>query len=93
MWPCYLVDVLDGSPEHCGGSTDSKSERGSHPVVRMPMRQWMLRITRFAQRLLDDLDGLDWDDSIKGMQRNWIGRSEARPARGPAITFGKLCLP
>jgi len=49
-------------------------------VVRMPMRQWMLRITRFAQRLLDDLDGLDWDDSIKGMQRNWIGRSEARSA-------------
>ncbi len=44
----------------------------------MPMRQWMLRITRFAQRLLDDLDNLDWDDSIKGMQRNWIGRSEAR---------------
>ena len=58
--------------------TDGKSERGSHPVVRMPMRQWMLRMTRFAQRLLDDLDGLDWDDSIKGMQRNWIGRSEAR---------------
>src|SRR4051812_20243558 len=55
---------------------DGKSERGEHPVVRMPMRQWMLRITAYADRLLDDLDGLDWADSIKEMQRNWIGRSE-----------------
>jgi len=42
----------------------------------MPMRQWMLAITKYADRLLSDLGGLDWDDSIKGMQRNWIGRSE-----------------
>ena len=55
----------------------------------MPMRQWMLRITQFAQRLLDDLDGLDWDDSIKGMQRNWIGRSEARSSHSTlAAVFG-----
>ena len=73
-----LPTCSDSSPDPDPVSTDGKSERGSHPVVRMPMRQWMLRITRFAQRLLDDLDGLDWDDSIKGMQRNWIGRSEAR---------------
>ena len=55
---------------------DGKSEVGGHPVLRKPMRQWMLRITAFAQRLLDDLDTIDWSDSLKEMQRNWIGRSE-----------------
>ena len=55
---------------------DGRSERGGHPVVRRPMKQWMLRITDYAERLLDDLDNLDWPDSIKEMQRNWIGRSE-----------------
>jgi len=55
---------------------DGKSEVGGHSVVRKPMRQWMLRITAFAQRLLDDLDTIDWSDSLKEMQRNWIGRSE-----------------
>jgi leucyl-tRNA synthetase len=52
------------------------SERGGFPVVRLPMKQWMLKITAYADRLLADLDGLDWSDSIKEMQRNWIGRSE-----------------
>jgi leucyl-tRNA synthetase len=51
------------------------SERGGHPVVRKPMRQWMLRITKFAERLLDGLDGLDWSDSIKKLQSDWIGKS------------------
>jgi leucyl-tRNA synthetase len=55
---------------------NGKSEVGGHPVVRKPMRQWMLRITAFAQRLLDDLETIDWSDSLKEMQRNWIGRSE-----------------
>ena len=55
---------------------DGLSERGGHPVERRPMRQWMLRITAYADRLLEDLDELDWDESIKEMQRNWIGRSE-----------------
>jgi leucyl-tRNA synthetase len=55
---------------------DGLSERGGHPVVRMPMKQWMLRITAYADRLLGDLEGLAWGDSIKEMQRNWIGRSE-----------------
>ncbi|GJP73364.1 hypothetical protein CLOP_g4089 [Closterium sp. NIES-67] len=55
---------------------DGVSERGGHPVIRKPMRQWMLRITAYADRLLDDLDGLDWPESVKEMQRNWIGRSE-----------------
>jgi len=54
---------------------DGKSERGGHPVVRMPLKQWMLRITAYADRLTSELDDLDWSDSIKFMQRNWIGRS------------------
>ncbi len=54
---------------------DGKSERGGHPVVRKPMKQWMLRITAYADRLLDDLDGLDWPEGIKAMQRDWIGKS------------------
>jgi leucyl-tRNA synthetase len=55
---------------------DGKSERGNHPVVRMPLRQWLLRITAYADRLLDDLEPLNWSESIKQMQRNWIGKSE-----------------
>ena len=55
---------------------DGKSERGGHPVVRMPLRQWLLRITAYAERLLDDLEQVDWSPAIKEMQRNWIGRSE-----------------
>ncbi len=54
---------------------DGKSEVGGFPVVRQPMRQWMLRITAYADRLLDDLDALDWPESLKDMQRNWIGKS------------------
>lgn len=55
---------------------DGKSEVGGHPVVQSKMKQWVLRITDYAERLLDDLDLVDWPDSIKEMQRNWIGRSE-----------------
>ncbi|MBC1504473.1 leucine--tRNA ligase [Listeria booriae] len=55
---------------------DGKSERGGFPVFRKPMRQWMLKITAYADRLLDDLDLVDWPENIKDMQRNWIGRSE-----------------
>jgi len=55
---------------------DGLSERGGFPVERRPMRQWVLRITQYAERLLDDLDLLDWPQSIKDMQRNWIGKSE-----------------
>lgn len=55
---------------------NGRSERGGHPVVRKPMRQWMLRITAYAERLLNDLDTLDWPENIKKMQRDWIGRSE-----------------
>jgi leucyl-tRNA synthetase len=55
---------------------DGKSEVGGFPVIRKPMRQWMLRITAFAEKLLADLDTIDWSDSLKEMQRNWIGKSE-----------------
>ncbi|KYG26648.1 leucine--tRNA ligase [Alkalihalobacillus trypoxylicola] len=61
---------------------DGKSERGGHPVIRRPMKQWMLKITAYADRLIDDLEDLDWPESIKDMQRNWIGRSE-----GAEVTF------
>ena len=54
---------------------DGKSERGGHPVERRPMRQWVLRITDYAEKLLADLDILDWPESLKAMQRNWIGKS------------------
>ncbi len=54
---------------------DGKSERGGHPVVRKPMRQWVLKITEYADRLLEDLETLDWSESIKDQQRNWIGKS------------------
>src|ERR1700724_1102081 len=59
---------------------DGKSEVGGFPVVRRPMRQWMLRITAYADRLLEELDPLDWPESIKILQRNWIGRSEGAQA-------------
>lgn len=55
---------------------DGKSERGGHPVERRPMRQWMMKITDYADRLLEDLEDLDWPESTKELQRNWIGRSE-----------------
>jgi len=61
---------------------DGKSERGGHPVIRKPMKQWVLKITEYADRLLEDLEELDWPESLKEMQRNWIGRSE-----GAEITF------
>lgn len=61
---------------------DGKSERGGYPVIRMPMRQWMLRITRYADRLEKDLEDLDWPKSTLEMQRNWIGKS-----KGVEITF------
>jgi leucyl-tRNA synthetase len=54
---------------------DGKSERGDHPVQRLPLRQWMLRITAYAERLIGDLDGLDWSSGIKKLQTDWIGRS------------------
>ena len=61
---------------------DGTSERGGYPVVRKPMRQWMLKITAYAERLLNDLEDVDWPESVKDMQRNWIGKST-----GADVTF------
>ena len=61
---------------------NGKSEVGGHPVIRKPMKQWMLRITEYAERLIEDLDLLDWPESVKEMQRMWIGKSE-----GASISF------
>lgn len=69
---------------------DGKSERGNHPVQRIPLRQWMLRITAYADRLLNDLETLDWSPSIKKLQSDWIGRSQGAEVDfyiGPASGF------
>jgi leucyl-tRNA synthetase len=72
VWWCEELGTVLANEE----VQDGKSEVGGFPVVRKPMRQWMLRITAYAERLLNDLDIIDWSDSLKEMQRNWIGRSE-----------------
>src|SRR6266480_1757771 len=72
VWWCEALGTVLANEE----VVDGKSEVGDFPVVRKPMRQWMLRITAYAERLLNDLDTIDWSHSLKEMQRNWIGRSE-----------------
>ncbi|UQS85224.1 leucine--tRNA ligase [Apilactobacillus apisilvae] len=74
---------VNWAPDFMGGTVvaneevkDGKTERGGYPVYRVPMTQWVLKITAYADRLIDDLDDLDWPESIKEMQRNWIGRSK-----------------
>jgi len=64
---------------------DGKSERGGYPVYRKPLKQWMFRITAYADRLLEDLDDLDWPDSTKTMQAEWIGRSEGADVDFPLV--------
>jgi leucyl-tRNA synthetase len=68
---CPALGTVLANEEVVGGV----SERGGHPVIRKPMRQWMLRITKYAQRLLDDLADVDWPESIKKLQQDWIGKS------------------
>ena len=72
VWWCEGLGTVLANEE----VVDGKSEVGGFPVRRKPMRQWMLRITAYAERLLDDLETIEWTDSLKEMQRNWIGRSE-----------------
>src|ERR1035438_7490752 len=72
VWWCEQLGTVLANEE----VVDGKSEVGGFPVARKPMRQWMLRITAYAERLLQDLDTIQWSDSLKEMQRNWIGRSE-----------------
>ena len=68
---------------------NGRSEIGNHPVVRRPMKQWMLKITEYAERLLADLDGLDWPENIKEMQRHWIGKSVGASVLFTEVTSGK----
>lgn len=75
--------MVNWAPDFMGGTVvaneeveDGKTKRGGYPVYRKPMKQWMLKITAYADRLIDDLDLIDWPENIKEMQRNWIGRSE-----------------
>ncbi|MBI2103951.1 MAG: leucine--tRNA ligase, partial [Candidatus Omnitrophica bacterium] len=79
VWWCPACGTVLANEE----VVDGKCERKGHPVERRPMRQWMLKITAYAERLLADLDGLDWPDHIKEQQRHWIGRSE-----GADVWFG-----
>jgi leucyl-tRNA synthetase len=71
VWWCEALGTVLANEE----VVDGRSEVGDFPVVRRPMRQWMLRITAYAERLLADLDTIDWSESLKEMQRHWIGRS------------------
>jgi leucyl-tRNA synthetase len=72
VWWCEELKTVLANEEVING----RSERGNHPCVRRPLKQWMFRITAYADRLLDDLESVDWPESIKAMQREWIGRSE-----------------
>ncbi|WP_267202032.1 leucine--tRNA ligase [Limosilactobacillus kribbianus] len=81
--------MINWAPDFMGGTVvaneeveDGKTKRGGYPVYRKPMKQWVLKITAYADRLIDDLDLVDWPESVKEMQRNWIGRSE-----GAAVFF------
>ncbi|MCE0523233.1 MAG: leucine--tRNA ligase [Methylacidiphilales bacterium] len=76
VWYCPALGTVLANEEVLPTPEGPRSERGNHPVERRPLRQWMLRITAYADRLLKDLDLLDWPESLKEMQRNWIGRSE-----------------
>jgi leucyl-tRNA synthetase len=73
-------------------TADGRSERGNFPVYKRPLKQWMMRITAYADRLVADLDRLDWSESIKLMQRNWIGRSTGALARFPVDGHGDLSI-
>ena len=76
VWYCPALGTVLANEEILTTPEGPRSERGHHPVERRPMRQWMLKITAYAERLLQDLDLLDWPESLKEMQRNWIGKSE-----------------
>jgi leucyl-tRNA synthetase len=77
VWWCEELKTVLANEEVING----RSERGDHPCVRRPLKQWMLKITAYAERLLADLDGLDWPESIKTQQREWIGKSAGAEIR------------
>ena len=79
VWWCEALKTVLANEEVING----RSERGDHPCERRPLKQWMLKITAYADRLIDDLDDLDWPESVKTMQREWIGRSEGAEIEFP----------
>lgn len=81
VWYCEKLGTVLANEEVISTPDGPRSERGMYPVERRPLRQWMLKITHYAERLLEDLDELDWPESLKTMQRNWIGRSEGANVR------------
>ena len=81
VWWCEELGTVLANEE----VIDGKSERGGYPCRRVPMRQWVLRITEYAERLLDGLDDLNWPESTKQMQRNWIGKSEGAEIQFPLV--------
>ncbi|HUX12038.1 MAG TPA: leucine--tRNA ligase [Spirochaetia bacterium] len=83
VWYCAKLGTVLANEEVVPTPLGPRSERGNHPVERRPLRQWMLRITAYADRLLEGLNTIDWPESIKTMQRNWIGRSEGANVRFP----------
>jgi leucyl-tRNA synthetase len=83
VWYCEALGTVLANEEVLNTPAGPRSERGNHPVERRPLRQWMLKITAYADRLLEGLQDLDWPESIKAMQRNWIGRSEGANVRFP----------
>ncbi|KGE71842.1 leucine--tRNA ligase [Spirochaeta lutea] len=83
VWYCEALGTVLANEEVIQSPEGPRSEIGGHPVVRKPLRQWMLKITEYAERLLSGLDDLDWPESIKAMQRNWIGKSEGANVRFP----------
>jgi leucyl-tRNA synthetase len=76
VWYCPALGTVLANEEVLPTPEGPRSERGHHPVERRPLRQWMLKITAYAERLLQDLETVDWPESLKEMQRNWIGRSD-----------------
>jgi hypothetical protein len=84
VWWCEQLGTVLANEE----VVDGKSEVGGFPVVRKPMRQWMLRITAYAERLLEGLEHIEWSESLKEMQRNWIGRSEGAEVEFPIADCG-----
>jgi leucyl-tRNA synthetase len=72
-------------------TADGRSDRNSFPVFKRNMRQWMMRITAYADRLIADLDLLEWSDAIKAMQRNWIGRSEGATVTSVPLPGRSAC--
>lgn len=81
VWYCPALGSVLANEEVLNTPEGPRSEIGRHPVERKPLRQWILKITAYADRLIDDLEALDWPESIKAMQRNWIGRSEGANVR------------